>query len=418
MQQAEQMIKEAEARVRGCFADLEETEFFNSKKVLKAFQKFNINEAHFAPTTGYGYDDLGRDTLESVYAEIFGAEDAIVRHTITCGTHALSMVLFGLLLPGDTLLAVTGKPYDTLEDAIGIRGETPAAGSLKEMGVSYAQADLLPDGTPDYETIEKLLAEKKPKVVMMQRSKGYAFRKSLDMAETEKLTSFIKARAKDCYVFVDNCYGEFVEKTEPTQHGADVIAGSLIKNAGGGLAPTGGYIVGTHKAIERIAARLTSPGLGKECGPSLGVTKSLYQGLFTAPSVVCSALKTAVLTADIFKHLGYAVCPEPNENRTDIIQAVRLESEERLVAFCQGIQKGSPIDSAVVPEPWPMPGYAHRVIMAAGAFTQGSSIELSADGPIKEPFIAYLQGGLTYAYGKLGILSAISFLIEKNLLKK
>ncbi len=413
MEQMEQMIKEAENRVRAQFADLEATEYFNSGKVLAAFQKHNINEAHFAPTTGYGYDDLGRDTLEQIYAEIFGGEDAIVRHTITSGTHALSMVLFGLLLPGDHLLAVTGKPYDTLEEAIGIRGN--AHGSLREMGVSYKQVELLDSGLPDYDGIARAIAEQPPKVVMMQRSKGYSFRKSLDMQEMQKLIAFIKQRT-DAYVFVDNCYGEFVEKTEPIEAGADVIAGSLIKNPGGGLAPTGGYIVGSKDAIERIAGRLTCPGIGKEGGASLGVTKSFYQGLFLAPSVVCAALKTAVLAASVFESLGYAVCPAPDEKRTDIIQAVRLENEARLIAFCQGIQMGAPIDSAVLPEPWDMPGYAHKVIMAAGAFVQGSSIELSADAPIKPPFIAYLQGGLTYSYGKRGLICALSHLQQKNLL--
>lgn len=408
-------IKEAEARVKEKFSELEETEYYNSKKVLSAFQKFGINEAHFAPTSGYGYDDLGRDTLEEVFAEVFGGEDAIVRHTITSGTHALSMVLFGLLKTGDRLLAASGKPYDTIEEAIGIRGN--AYGSLKDLGVTYGQVDLLPDGTPDYENIEKEIKENPPQVVMLQRSKGYSFRKSLDMKEMEKLISFIKARC-DCFVFVDNCYGEFCEEKEPTNVGADVIAGSLIKNPGGGIAPTGGYIVGKKTAIERIANRLTAPGIGKEGGASLGITKSLFQGLFMAPSVVCSALKTAVLTANIFENLGYTVSPLSNEKRTDIIQAICLEDRERLITFCQGIQQGSPIDSNVLPEPWAMPGYAHEVIMAAGAFTQGSSIELSADGPVIEPFNVYMQGGLTYSYGKLGIRTAIEKLKEKNLLAK
>ncbi len=410
------LIKEAEQRVKPQFERLDEVEFINSKKVLDAFSEFGINEAHFAPTSGYGYDDFGRDTLEKVFAKVFGGEDAIVRHTITSGTHALTTVLFGLLETGDHLLAVSGKPYDTLEEAIGIRGD--AYGSLKRFGVTYSQVDLLEDGLPDYENIEKALKENKPKVVMMQRSKGYAFRKSLDIEEIEKLVKFIKERCPDCFIFADNCYGEFCEEKEPCDVGVDVVAGSLIKNPGGGIAPTGGYIVGTFDAIERIANRLTSPGIGKEGGASLGVTKSFFQGLFMAPSVVCSALKTAVLTADIFENLGYKVCPSSKEKRTDIIQAIILESKERLVKFCQGIQKGSPVDSNVLPEPWAMPGYAHEVIMAAGAFTQGSSIELSADGPIKEPYAVYMQGGLTYSYGKLGIKSAISFLEKENLLKK
>lgn len=326
------LIKEAEQRVKSQFERLEEVEFINSKKVLNAFSEFGINEAHFAPTSGYGYDDFGRDTLEKVFAKVFGGEDAIVRHTITSGTHALTTVLFGLLETGDHLLAVSGKPYDTLEEAIGIRGD--AYGSLKRFGVTYSQVDLLEDGSPDYENIEKALKENKPKVVMMQRSKGYAFRKSLDIAEIEKLVKFIKERCPDCFIFADNCYGEFCEEKEPCDVGVDVVAGSLIKNPGGGIAPTGGYIVGTFDAIERIANRLTSPGIGKEGGASLGVTKSFFQGLFMAPSVVCSALKTAVLTADIFENLGYKVCPSSDEKRTDIIQAVILESKERLVLFC------------------------------------------------------------------------------------
>lgn len=409
------IIREAELRLKEKFSELEENEYYNSQKVLKAFQKFGINEAHFASTTGYGYDDLGRDTLEEVYAEVFGAEDAIVRHTITSGTHALATVLYGLLITGDHLLAASGKPYDTLEETIGIRGN--AHGSLKDYGITYGQVDLLPDGTPDYENIEKAIKEKTPKVVMLQRSKGYSFRKSLDMTEMEKLIKFIKDRC-DCFVFVDNCYGEFCEKTEPTQIGADVMAGSLIKNPGGGIAPTGGYIAGTKKAIEMIANRLTAPGIGKEGGASLGITKSMFQGLFMAPSVVCSALKTATLAANIFENLGYTVSPSSDEKRTDIIQAICLEKEERLINFCQGIQQGSPIDSNVLPEPWQMPGYENPVIMAAGAFTQGSSIELSADGPVIAPYNVYMQGGLTYSYGKLGLGTAIERLREKGLLTK
>ena len=357
----------------------------------------------FAPTDGYGYDDLGRDTLDKIYAEVFGAEDALVRHNIISGTHALTLCLFGVLRPGDLMLAATGKPYDTLEEAIGLRGD--AKGSLKDFGVKYDQVDLLEDGSPDYENIKKAL-ENKPKLVTIQRSKGYAWRKSIDMSEMKKLISFIKENS-DAYVMVDNCYGEFVEETEPTNYGADLMAGSLIKNPGGGIAPTGGYIAGTEECIEMVANRLTSPGIGKECGASLGFNRDFYKGLFFAPSVVASSLKTAVLTAKVMENMGYEVCPSSDEKRTDIIQAIKMNSEENMVAYCQGIQKGSPVDSNVLPMPWDMPGYGDKVIMAAGAFTQGSSIELSADGPVKPPYIVYQQGGLTYSYGKAGLSEAI-----------
>ena len=409
------LICTAEEKVKASFRQLEEIEFYNAEKVLKAFQKFGVNEAHFASSSGYGYDDFGRDTLEEIYAEIFGTEDAIVRHTITSGTHALTAILYGLLLPGDHLLAITGKPYDTLEEAIGIRGDAP--GSLKEFGVTYGQVDLKENGDPDSDGIAKAISERNPKVIMLQRSKGYSYRKSLDMEEMEKLLAFVKERT-NAWIFVDNCYGEFTEKVEPTNIGADVMAGSLIKNPGGGIAPTGGYIVGSKEIIERIANRMTSPGIGKEGGATLGVNKAFYQGLFMAPSAVCSALKTAVLAAGVFENLGYSVCPASDEKRTDIIQAIRLEDREKLIAFCQGIQMGSPIDSKVLPEPWAMPGYQHEVIMAAGAFTQGSSIELSADGPVIDPYIVYMQGGLTYSYGKLGLKSALENLNRKNLLFK
>ena len=410
----DERIKQAENRVRGVFDAIEETEYYNSRKVLKAFRDHAISEAHFVPTTGYGYDDLGREALDAVYAQIFDGEDALVRHTIISGTHAIALCLSANLRPGDLLLSVTGKPYDTLEETIGIRGDQ--SGSLKEFGVAYHQVNLLEDGSPDYEAIEKAL-HKNPKMVMIQRSKGYEWRKSLDMVTMAQLIRFIKQNS-NAIVLVDNCYGEFVERTEPTTHGADLIAGSLIKNPGGGLAPIGGYIVGKKQYIENIANRLTCPGIGKECGASLGISKSFFQGIFLAPQVVASALKTAVLSSAVFENLGYEVCPLPFEKRTDIIQAIKFGDEDRLVAFCQGIQKGSPIDSHVVPEPWDMPGYAHQVIMAAGAFIQGSSIELSADAPIKEPFIAFQQGGLTYSYGKLGLKFALENLQEKNILQK
>ncbi len=401
-------ILKAEKQLEEMFKQVEETEFKNTKKVLDAFRKYEINESHFVPTNGYGYDDIGRDTLDKIYAEVFGAEDAIVRHNIISGTHALTLCLFGVLRPGDLMLAVTGKPYDTLEEAIGIRGN--ASGSLKDFGVKYGQVDLLPDGTPDYDKIKEALKDK-PKLVTIQRSKGYEWRKSIDMAEMKKLISFIKENS-DAYVMVDNCYGEFVEETEPTDYGADLMAGSLIKNPGGGIAPTGGYIAGSRECVEMAANRLTSPGIGKECGASLGFNRDFYKGFFFAPSVVASSIKTAMLTAAVMENMGFEVCPASNEKRTDIIQAIKMKSEENMVAYCRGIQKGSPVDSNVVPMPWDMPGYGDKVIMAAGAFTQGASIELSADGPVKPPYIVYQQGGLTYSHGKIGLYEAIKKIQE------
>ena len=404
------IIFDAENQVKQVFGEIEETEFYNSQKVIDAFREFGVNEAHFMPTTGYGYDDLGRDTLDKIYAKVFGAEDALVRHNIISGTHAITLCMFAVLRPGDLLVSVTGKPYDTLEEAIGIRGS--ANGNLKEYNVSYEQVELGSDGMPDYEEIERVLL-KKPKAVLIQRSKGYGWRKSFSYEDIKKLITFIKERSDAC-VIVDNCYGEFVQKHEPTECGADLMAGSLIKNPGGGLAPTGGYVAGKAKYVEMAADRLTSPGIGKECGASLGISRDFYRGFFFAPSVVAAAVKTAVLSSMVFKSLGYEVCPEPFEERCDIIQAIKFNDEEKLKAFCRGIQKGAPVDSNVVPEPWDMPGYEHKVIMAAGAFVQGSSIELSADGPIKPPYIAYQQGGLTYPYGKIGVSYAVEELEKLN----
>lgn len=384
------------------FMQIEKNAEYNQMKVQKAFYDHRISEAHFAPTTGYGYGDLGRDATDAVFAQIVGAEDALVRHNFVSGTHALTVALFGVLRPGDLLLAVTGSPYDTLEEVIGIRGE--GNGSLKDFGVCFEAIALKPDGTPDDETILK--RAKDAKVCYIQRSRGYALRPSLCVDDIERLSRQIKAVSPQTIIMVDNCYGEFVEQREPTQAGADLIVGSLIKNAGGGIAKTGGYIAGRSELVKLCAYRLTSVGTGKEVGCSLGQTREILMGLFFAPTVVASALKSAVLAAKLFEDLGYEVFPRYSEPRTDIIQAVTLGSPERLIAFCGGIQKGSPVDSFAAPEPWDMPGYEDPVIMAAGAFTMGASIELSADAPMRKPYAVWMQGGLTYYSAKLGILLA------------
>lgn len=359
-------------------------------------------------TTGYGYNDIGRDKLEKVYADVFHTEDALVRPQITCGTHALALALMSNLRPGDELLSPVGKPYDTLEEVIGIR---ESKGSLKEYGITYKQVDLLPDDSFDYDNIAKAINEK-TKLVTIQRSKGYQPRHTLGVEEIGELISFIKKIKPDVICMVDNCYGEFVEAIEPTDVGADMVVGSLIKNPGGGLAPIGGYIAGKSECVENAAYRLTSPGLGKEVGASLGVLKDFYQGLFLAPTVVAGAEKGAIFAAAMYEKLGYAVVPDSKEDRHDIIQAITFGSPEKVVAFCQGIQKASPVDSHVSAEPWAMPGYDSDVIMAAGAFVQGSSIELSADGPIKPPYAVYFQGGLTWPHGKLGILKSLQSLVD------
>ena len=397
------IIKRAEKKVQSAFEKVERIEYVNSKKVLDAFRKYSVNEAHFASTTGYGYDDLGRDTLDKIFADVLGAEDALVRQNISCGTHALSICLTALLKPNDHILCVTGRMYETLEETVGVRGD--AVGSLKEIGVTYEQIELTESGDFDYEKIEKALL-KKPAIVWMQRSKGYEWRKSLSIAEMGKAIKFIKDRC-DTKVVVDNCYGEFAEEKEPTEVGADLMAGSLIKNLGGGVAPCGGYVAGTKDCVERVVNRLYCPGLGRECGASLGINKEFYKGLFMAPSAVCNAIKTAILTSAVFEELGYEVCPGAFEERTDIIQAIKFGDEEKMIKYIQGIQKGSPVDSNVEPQPWEMPGYGDKVIMAAGAFVSGSSIELSADAPIKEPYVAFQQGGLTYQYGKIGLEEGI-----------
>lgn len=384
------------------FKEIDEIAEYNQLKVLKAMQECKVSEACLLGTTGYGYNDLGRDTLEEVYARIFGTEDALVRPQITCGTHALSLALFSNLRPGDELLSPVGKPYDTLEEVIGIR---KSRGSLAEYGISYRQVDLLEDGRFDYQGIENAINEK-TKMITIQRSKGYQTRPTFSVSQIGELISFVKKIKPDVICMVDNCYGEFVEKTEPSQVGADLVVGSLIKNPGGGLAPIGGYLAGTKEAIENAAYRLTSPGLGKEVGASLGILSSFYQGLFFAPTVTAGALKGAIFAANLFEQAGFKVVPNSTESRHDIIQAVTFGCAEGVIGFCEGIQKAAPVDSFVIPEPWDMPGYDSQVIMAAGAFVSGSSIELSADGPIKPPYTVYFQGGLTWSHAKFGILSA------------
>lgn len=403
--------EQVEASLAERFDAFDRVAEFNQLKVLKAMQDNRVSAECFQVSSGYGYNDLGRDTLEKVYASCFGGEDALVRPQITCGTHALALALMSNLRPGDELLSPVGKPYDTLEEVIGIR---PSKGSLAEYGVTYRQVDLLPDGSFDYEKIEEAIGPR-TKLVTIQRSKGYATRPTLSVARIGELISFIKGIRPDILCMVDNCYGEFVEEREPLEVGADMIVGSLIKNPGGGLAPIGGYIVGKKECVENAAYRLTSPGLGKEVGASLGIIQSFYQGLFLSPTVVNGALKGAVFAANIYEKLGFEVIPNGSESRHDIIQAVTFGNPDALIAFCEGIQEAAPVDSYVTPEPWAMPGYDSDVIMAAGAFVQGSSIELSADGPIRPPYAVYFQGGLTWYHAKLGILKSLQKLKERNL---
>ena len=400
-----------ESTLKERFDEIDKVAEYNQLKVLKAMQESRVNESCFHYASGYGYNDQGRDTLEEVYAKTFHTEAALVRPQITCGTHALALALSANLRPGDELLSPVGKPYDTLEEVIGIRS---SKGSLAEYGVSYRQVDLLSDGTFDYENIEKAINEK-TKLVTIQRSKGYQTRPSFSVSQIGELIAFVKKIKPDVICMVDNCYGEFVETIEPSDMGADMIVGSLIKNPGGGLAPIGGYIAGTNACIENCAYRLTSPGLGKEVGASLGVMQSFYQGFFLAPTVVAGALKGAIFAANIYEKLGFPVIPNGTESRHDIIQAVELGSAEGVIAFCKGIQAAAPVDSYVSPEPWAMPGYDSDVIMAAGAFVQGSSIELSADGPIKPPYAVYFQGGLTWEHAKFGILMSLEQLVQKGI---
>ena len=397
-----------EEELKERFEKIDAVAEYNQLKVIHAMQEAKVSEACFNYASGYGYSDQGRDTLEEVYAKTFHTESALVRPQIKCGTHALALALGANLRPGDELLSPVGKPYDTLEEVIGIR---PSKGSLAEYGITYKQVELLADGTFDYENIKKAIGEK-TKLVTIQRSKGYQTRPTFSVTQIGELIAFVKSIKPDVICMVDNCYGEFVETIEPSDVGADMIVGSLIKNPGGGLAPIGGYVAGKEEYVNNCAYRLTSPGLGKEVGASLGVMKDFYQGFFLAPTVVKGALKGAVFAANIYEKLGFKVVPNGSESRHDIIQAVEFGKPEGVIAFCQGIQAAAPVDSYVTPEPWPMPGYDSDVIMAAGAFVQGSSIELSADGPIKEPYAVYFQGGLTYEHAKFGILMSLQKLIE------
>lgn len=410
-----EVSQRAETAAKEAFHRIEEITEYNQQKVLSAYIRHQVSETHFVPTTGYGYGDRGRDALDEILADIMGAEDALIRHSIVSGTHAITIALFGILRPGDTLLAATGAPYDTLEKVIG--HAQPCAGSLAEYGVKYSQVELNEQELPDLPAIQAALqADPAVKMVHIQRSRGYNTRPSLSIEWIEKIIKAVREIREDVVVFVDNCYGEFVEKREPNEVGADLIAGSLIKNPGGGIAENGGYLCGTKECIELCSYRMTTPGLGREVGASLGHNRSLYMGLFQAPHVVGEALKTAVYAASLFHELGYGVSPSVNEPRADIIQTVLLENADNLVAFCQGMQKGAPVDAFVVPEPWDMPGYTSPVIMAAGAFTMGASIELSADAPLREPFAAYMQGGLNYHSGKIGVLLAAQSMLDKGLL--
>ena len=402
--------EECEQLLQPVFKRIEDIAAYNEAKVLAAFGRHKISAAHLTGSNGYGYDDLGRDTLDKVYADVMGTEDALVRHTFVSGTHALTVALFGVLRTGDRMVAVTGAPYDTLEEVIGLRRE--GCGSLRDFGVSYDQVDLLPDGTPDYESIKK--AVKGAKLAHIQRSRGYATRPSLTVETIGKIVAAIKEVSPETIVFVDNCYGEFVERQEPSAVGADLMVGSLIKNAGGGIAETGGYIAGRADLVELCGYRLTSPGIGREAGCSLNQNRPMYLGLFYAPSVTASAIKTSVFASALFEKLGYDVSPRYDEPRTDLILQLVLGSREKMCAFCTGIQHGSPIDSHVTPVPWAMPGYNDEVIMAAGAFTLGSSIELSADGPMREPYAVWMQGGLTWNTGKIGVLLAAAECLKEG----
>ena len=403
----EEKVMEAEVALKDIFNKVDEIEFLNSKKVLDAFKKNNLSEIHFNQTTGYGYDDIGRDTIERIYADIFKAEDALVRSQFISGSHALTVCLFGLLRPNDLMLSISGTPYDTLHEVIGIK-DNPS--SLKSFGISYDEIDLL-NNDFDYAKIEEYLKNNKVKLIEIQRSRGYSNRDSLTIDKVEKVIKLIKSISPDTIVMIDNCYCEFVSELEPTEVGADIVVGSLIKNLGAGLAPNGAYIVGKKDLVHLCSERLNLPGEAKEVGPSLGQNKMILQGLFMAPSVVAASLKTSILTSYMLESLGYQVSPKYNVEHADIVCAITFNDPDMLIKYVQGIQAASPIDASAVPEPWDMPGYDDKVIMASGSFTQGSSIELSADGPIRAPYIAYQQGGLTYTYGKLGLISALKKLI-------
>ena len=405
-----ELVNREEESLKDIFKTIDENELYFSELVLNAFQKNNVTEACFGTTTGYGYSDLGRDTLEKIYADIFHAEDAIVRNQFVSGSHALNVTLFALLRPNDLLLSVSGLPYDTLHEVIGIN-DNPS--SLKSWGIKYDQIDLV-DNDFNYDAIKEYLTNNKVKVIEIQRSKGYSTRDSISIDKVEKVCKLIKEVSPETIIMVDNCYCEFVERKNPIEVGADIFVGSLIKNLGGGIAPNGAYAVGRHDLIELVGERLTLPGEGREVGPTLGVNKELYQGLFMAPSVVASALKTAILTSKVLETLSFNVSPRYNESRVDIVQNIIFNDEQKLIKYTQGIQTGSPVDSSAVPIPWDMPGYKDQVIMAAGCFTQGSSIELSCDGPIRPPYIAYQQGAMTYSYGKLGLISALTRMLKEG----
>ncbi len=402
-----------ECELKKQFQSVDEITEYNQLKVLSAMQKNKLSDIHFAATTGYGYNDLGRDVLENIYANVFQTESGLVRPQLISGTHALTVALAGNLRPGDELLSPVGIPYDTLQGVIGIRKEK---GSLSEYGITYQQVDLLPGDKFDFDGIEKAI-NNKTKLVTIQRSKGYQWRVSFSVSQIKELISFIKSINKNIICMVDNCYGEFVEIQEPSEVGADLVVGSLIKNPGGGLAPIGGYIVGKEEFVENAAYRLTAPGLGKEVGATLGVTPSFVQGLFMAPQVVNGSIKTAMFASKLFEDIGFAVLPKSNEKRADIVQLIQMNTAENVIAFCQGIQKGAPVDSYVSPEPWDMPGYDCPVIMAAGAFVQGSSIELSADAPIKPPYHVYMQGGLSWHHGKIGVMIGLQTMVDKGLIQ-
>ena len=407
------MAETAEEELKERFAEADKITEYNQYKVLNAMQKNKLSDVHFAGTTGYGYNDLGREVLENIYADVFHAESGLVRPQVISGTHALTVALAGNLRPGDEIFSPVGLPYDTLQGVIGIRKER---GSLAEYGITYSQTELLPDGSFDYEGIRSALKNKKIRLVEIQRSRGYAWRESFTVEKIGDLISFIKGIRPDVICMVDNCYGEFVETIEPTDVGADLCVGSLIKNPGGGLAPIGGYIVGKEEYVGNAAFRLTAPGMGKEVGATLGVTPSMIQGLFMAPQVVCGSLKGAMFAARLFENIGIEVLPPSNVKRGDIVQSLKMKSAEKVIAFCEGIQKGAPVDSYVTPEPWAMPGYDSDVIMAAGAFIQGASIELSADGPIKPPYIVYMQGGLSWHHAKIGIMTGVQTMLDKGLI--
>ena len=402
------LVKDSEKELDEEFKKIDEICEYNSLKVLNAFWNNKLSESHFSQTTGYGYDDIGRDVIEKIYAEIFGAEDALVRSQFISGSHALTVALFAYLRPGDTMLSISGLPYDTLHEVIGI---VPNDSSLKSFGVNYEQIDLINDDF-DYEKIEERLKKSKIKLIEIQRSKGYSTRKSISNSKIKKVVDLIRNYDEDVIIMVDNCYCEFVDKVSPIEMGADIIVGSLIKNLGGGIAPNGAYIVGKKRLVDLAGERLTLPGEGREVGPTLGINKQILEGLFFSPSVVASALKTAVLASKVLEELGYKVEPRYNDERVDIVQNIEFGKEEDLVKYCQGIQMASPVDSFAIPMPWDMPGYEDKVIMAAGTFTQGSSIELSCDGPIRKPYIAYMQGSLTYEYGKIAIIKAVSNLTK------